>query len=521
MLITSFFIRKMPPENQQTQLSSVVANSENNDPYGYSDSVTNLDDILGLQSNTNHPDTGNLASNAGVSYTYGDSTHKHAVTGTSNGNSYGYDANGNQITRTVSGQTYTLLYDAENRLVQIKKGSNVQATYTYNGDGNRVKAEVGSTAITYIGNYLEWTGSTASMKRYYNAGGQRVAMREGSSTLYFLLTDHLGSTAVTATSGGGWYSELRYYPWGGTRYEAGTMPTSYRYTGQREAEVGLYFFNARFYDSQLGRFVSPDTEVPESQGTQALDRYAFVNNNPIRWVDPTGHSIDCGIGEANCQAGTIVPLIVSRDTWGAMEPGYHVACGPLGACASTGYNEGYYDPVSNPGGYAEYADLFPGQTLSEVLDTAVIHHEGDFQDYNVQAIQREHMYGNGWMDIGYHYVVAPDGTIYAGRSNTARGSHVEGQNSGSIGILLLGNFEPGMTVGPFDLPFDIYNGDDLGPTNAQVMSTMLLLEWLDAEYGIDLVVGHQYVPGQNTVCPGMYCQPYVERFNSSFGNLAR
>ncbi len=67
------------------------------------------------------------------------------------------------------------------------------------------------------------------------------------------------------------------------------------------------------------------------------------------------------------------------------------------------------------------ADLFPGQTLSEVLDTAVIHHEGDFQDYNVQAIQREHMYGNGWMDIGYHYVVAPDGTIYAGRSNTARG----------------------------------------------------------------------------------------------------
>ena len=135
---------------------------------------------------TYHPDTGNLASNAGVSYTYGDSAHKHAVTGTSNGNSYGYDANGNQTTRTVSGQTYTLLFDAENRLVQIKKGSNVQATYTYDGDGNRVKAEVGSTTTTFVGKTLEWSGSTASMKRYYNAGGQRVAMREGSSTLYFL-----------------------------------------------------------------------------------------------------------------------------------------------------------------------------------------------------------------------------------------------------------------------------------------------------------------------------------------------
>ena len=49
------------------------------------------------------------------------------------------------------------------------------------------------------------------------------------------------------------------------------------------------FYNARFYDSQLGRFTSADSIIPESQGAQAYDRYAYVNNNPLRYTDPTGH----------------------------------------------------------------------------------------------------------------------------------------------------------------------------------------------------------------------------------------
>jgi YD repeat-containing protein len=165
-----------------------------------------------LQNYSYHPDTDNLSNNANVSYTDGDSAHKHAVTGTSNGNSYGYDANGNQTSRRVGGITYTLIYDAESRLVQIKRGSSIQATYTYDGNGNRVKTAVGSTTTAFVGNFLEWTGSTNTMKKYYYAGGQRVAMRQGSSTLYFLLTDDLGSTAITATSGGGFHCELRTHP---------------------------------------------------------------------------------------------------------------------------------------------------------------------------------------------------------------------------------------------------------------------------------------------------------------------
>jgi RHS repeat-associated protein len=206
----------------------------------------------------------------------------------------GYDANGNMTLRTVDGKTYTLIYEVESLLVQIKRGSNIQATYTYDGDGNRVKTLVGSTTTTYVGNYLEWTGSTTTMKKYYYAGGQRVAMRQGSSTLYFLLTDHLGSTAVTATSSGGFSAEMRYYPWGGTRYTYGTTPTSFRYTGQREAEVGLYYYGARYYDPSLGRFISPDSIIPNPGDPVSYDRFAYVRNNPLKYIDPSGHKYYCG-----------------------------------------------------------------------------------------------------------------------------------------------------------------------------------------------------------------------------------
>ena len=68
-----------------------------------------------------------------------------------------------------------------------------------------------------------------------------------------------------------------------------TTSTSYTYTGQYSdtADFGLMFYNARWYDSQLGRFAQADSIVPG--GVQGYDRYAYVNNNPVRYTDPSGH----------------------------------------------------------------------------------------------------------------------------------------------------------------------------------------------------------------------------------------
>lgn len=79
---------------------------------------------------------------------------------------------------------------------------------------------------------------------------------------------------------------------GETGYSAGALGTDYQYTGQRRVEdIGLYFYNARWYDPALGRFAQADTIIPQSQGVQAWDRYAYVNNNPVRYTDPSGHEV--------------------------------------------------------------------------------------------------------------------------------------------------------------------------------------------------------------------------------------
>jgi len=129
-------------------------------------------------------------------------------------------------------------------------------------------------------------------KVYYYAGAQLIAMREITSTgntLYYLHSDHLGSTSVTTDASGNVLARQNYYPYGGVRASTGTLPTDIMFTGQRADATGLYFYNARYYSSTLGRFVSADSIVPELGNPQALNRYAYVFNNPLKYVDPTGH----------------------------------------------------------------------------------------------------------------------------------------------------------------------------------------------------------------------------------------
>ena len=108
------------------------------------------------------------------------------------------------------------------------------------------------------------------------------------------LADDLGGSNVTANgTNGAELGRVLYKPWGETRFSTGTTPTSWRFTGQREdcrrRTIGLYFYNARYLDPQLGRFAQPDTIVPEPGNPQALNRYAYSFNNPLRFVDPNGH----------------------------------------------------------------------------------------------------------------------------------------------------------------------------------------------------------------------------------------
>jgi len=125
---------------------------------------------------------------------------------------------------------------------------------------------------------------------YYYAGGERIAMMRGG-VFNYLLGDHLGSVVATVDRSGTLTSSSSYYPWGTAHPNSGASPTDYGFTGQMQ-EGDIYFYNARWYDPQLGRFMQADTLVPlQVQGTQAFDRYVYTNNNPVRYTDPSGHRV--------------------------------------------------------------------------------------------------------------------------------------------------------------------------------------------------------------------------------------
>ena len=79
------------------------------------------------------------------------------------------------------------------------------------------------------------------------------------------------------------------------RYNGDGQKTNYRFTGQRwDQGHGLYWFNSRWFDPLVGRFMQADTIVPEPGNPQALNRYSYVLGNPLRYTDPTGHAFDEG-----------------------------------------------------------------------------------------------------------------------------------------------------------------------------------------------------------------------------------
>jgi RHS repeat-associated protein len=336
--------------------------------------------------------------------------------------------------------------------------------------------------------------------------------------VYYLHGDHLGSTSLTTDQSGNKFSEVRYLPYGQEREIDDTpSPTDFGFTGQRKDGFGLMDYNARYYSPYLGRFVSPDTMVPDPTSSSGFNRYRYARNNPLKYVDPSGH-YECE-DAFKCDPPIAVrePDIVSREEWGALEPGANVVC--LGeACPGTGWSEGMFDP-SNPeataDGYRSYSDL-GYDSLAEVLDEIVIHHSGNVPTYDMQTLQRQHMFGTGMADVGYHFAIDPDGIIYEGRDIGVRGNHALRGNTGRIGVLLMGDFQPGdelkMPGTTFHLPARL---DNYGaPTNAQMQSAVDLVQYLDAEYGIESVVGHQDVPENDTECPGALCLPFVKELDN-------
>ena len=131
------------------------------------------------------------------------------------------------------------------------------------------------------------------MTKYYSASlgalSRPVAFRRGG-TLHWVGSDHLGGTIRVLDSGFTAVDGMRYKPYGEDRDTGSSLNTDRKFTGQTEDETaGLYWYASRAYDPAIGRFVSPDSIVPDPLNPQSLNRYGYAYNNPLKYTDPTGH----------------------------------------------------------------------------------------------------------------------------------------------------------------------------------------------------------------------------------------
>lgn len=263
--------------------------------------------------------TGNITSRSdvagGASWTY-DPNRKHAVTEAgSSSYTYSYDANGNMTSRegsTIGWSTYN--YPTS---ISAGSGSTAESISLYYGPGRQRWYQYYSGNSTtegtyYAANLLEivTSGSVMNYRHYVYAGNEPVAVysrtSSGTNTFNYMLSDHQGSVAALTNSSGGTavsesftpYGNRRdpstWSPWSGTSGNqdlitaAGITRQGYTFQTQLGLWMGMNHMNGRVEDSIIGRFLSPDPQIPDPTNPQSYNRYSYVRNNPLTEIDPTG-----------------------------------------------------------------------------------------------------------------------------------------------------------------------------------------------------------------------------------------
>lgn len=228
----------------------------------------------------------------------------HAVTNIGNDN-YDYDEAGNLISKNNTDYEW----NARNELTVVNN-----THYVYDENGNRIIKTYNDGNDEVVNYYLsndyevEITNndpqSTIIYKRI-SAGDKdniitiktKPALNE--RTIAFQAKDHLGGSTAIVDENGNLLEQLDYHPYGSTRINEtySDFEESRKFTGKElDEETGLYYFGARYYDSDIGRFISEDPIfinledkfLQHLDDPQGLNSYAYTRNNPLKYIDLDG-----------------------------------------------------------------------------------------------------------------------------------------------------------------------------------------------------------------------------------------
>ena len=239
-----------------------------------------------------------------TTYTYNGLNQLTGENGTGTNLSYTYDADGNQtkVTGTIGGssvsKSYT--YTPENMLETYTEGSKTQSNL-YSGDGQRVQKKEGSETTNYfyqLGSVLYTDGADGNLKSFNLLNGADAFGTErktGSSHDYYLYTeDAKGSTVNVLDNAGSRVVSYLYDDFGDVTESKASGYSGFenelQYTGAVHDELtGLLYLNARYYEPRTGRFITRDSYRGERENADTWHLYAYCANNPINYVDPSGH----------------------------------------------------------------------------------------------------------------------------------------------------------------------------------------------------------------------------------------
>jgi RHS repeat-associated protein len=234
------------------------------------------------------------------------------------GTAVSYDQNGNTTAYDIDGAAgappRTLVYDGENRpLIILKNGT--ASVMVYGPDTERTSKTTGQSTTHYFGNDNELTvNPTTGPQGQFTSYLHPDVRREGLATA-FLVKDHLSSNRVIVPVMGAPKSE-NYSPYGAPKNPS---VSGKAYLNERhDPETGLSYHHFRYYDSKLGRFISPDTWDPMLAGVD-VNRYAYAGNDPVNGKDPNGHIVETLWDAANVGYGFYnLGYDTLYGTWGDM-----------------------------------------------------------------------------------------------------------------------------------------------------------------------------------------------------------
>jgi RHS repeat-associated protein len=300
---------KYTPLNQVCYAGSSSSNACSSPPSGSIPYTYDSADNLTLKGSTQQ------AFNNADELCWTGSTSSACSTPPSGATTFQYDSRGNRTTVTPNGgQAQTLTYDQANRLKTYAAASTT--SYGYNADGLRMCKYSGNSTqpcqatgntpyVWDVASSLPQLLKDGTTAYIYGPSGLPLEQISGSTTLWYHY-DQIGSTRVVTDSTGISQATYTYDPYGTLVASTGSITNPFRFVGQYlDAESGLYYLRARYFDSSTGQFLSLDPLIGVTRSP-----YSYVVGNPLNYVDPSGQCV--GPVFFVCLAIVVIVLAVAK-----------------------------------------------------------------------------------------------------------------------------------------------------------------------------------------------------------------